>query len=65
MCHDVGREWRCSRCGRLLGVVYHRLIHLKFAGGHEYLVTRPASARCPRCAATTALPDIDDAPTGR
>lgn len=45
----VDREWRCTRCQRLLGLVRHKRIHLRLAGNYEYLVTRPATAICRRC----------------
>jgi len=65
MGHGVVREWRC-RCGKLLGVVHHRRIHLRFPGPHEYFVTRPVTTSCPKCRTMNEIADDgDDALTGR
>jgi len=45
----VVREWRCTGCSKLLGVVRHKRIYLKFGSKHHYIVTRPATAICRRC----------------
>ena len=42
-------EWRCTRCAKLLGVRREGRIHLRFARGHEYLVSLPATATCRGC----------------
>lgn len=42
-------EWRCRRCGKLLGVVRDGRLHLRFARGHDYLVGLPASGVCRGC----------------
>jgi hypothetical protein len=44
-----GQEWRCGRCGKLLGVVDDGRLHLRFARGHEYLVGFPATSVCRGC----------------
>jgi phage FluMu protein Com len=50
MCQGVVvRDWRCTQCHKLLGVIYHKRIHLRFSGKHQYIVARPASTICPRC----------------
>ena len=50
MCQGVVvRQWRCTRCRKLLGVVRNLRIHLRFGGDHEYLVTCPATTICRRC----------------
>ena len=42
-------EWRCS-CGRLLGrQLLSGKIHLRFALGHEYIVSAPVTGVCPKC----------------
>ena len=46
---NMKREWRCIRCGKLLGVVVGNRIHLRFTRGHEYIVTFPASGTCRGC----------------
>jgi hypothetical protein len=43
------REWRCTRCGKLLGVQRGARLHLRFARGHEYLVGLPATGTCRVC----------------
>lgn len=42
-------DWRCSCCGKLLGVRRDGLMHLRFQRGHEYLVSYPATATCRDC----------------
>ena len=45
------RDWRCARCGRLLGVFEGERLHLRFARVHDYLVSFPATSVCPKCRA--------------
>lgn len=42
-------DWRCSRCGALLGIHRDGLMHVSFARGHEYLFSYPATATCRHC----------------
>lgn len=42
-------EWRCTRCGKLLGLRRDGRMHLRFARGHEYLVGFPVQATCRGC----------------
>ena len=42
-------DWRCTGCGKLLGVCRDRRMHLRFARGHEYLVGFPVVATCRGC----------------
>ena len=42
-------EWRCRRCGKLLGMLRDGRLHLRFARGHEYFVGFPATATCRGC----------------
>ncbi len=42
-------NWRCIRCGSLLGVVLDDRLHVSFARGHEYLSGFPVEARCRTC----------------
>jgi len=43
------REWRCTRCGKLLGRFKGERLHISFARGHEYLVGFPATSVCRGC----------------
>lgn len=43
------KEWRCSQCGKLLGLLRDGRLHLRFARGHEYLVGFPATSVCRGC----------------
>lgn len=45
----MDREWRCTRCRKLLGVLHDGRLHLRFARGHEYLVGFPATSVCRGC----------------
>ena len=51
----VRQEWRCIRCGKLLGVVEDGRLHIRFARGHEYIVGFPASCVCRSCKALNEL----------
>ena len=46
---SLNPEWRCTRCDKLLGVCRGGRMHLRFARGHEYLVSLPAQATCRGC----------------
>jgi len=52
------REWRCTQCGKLLGVLKGKRLHIRFACSHEYLVGFPATGIC-RCCGT-----LNEHPTG-
>ncbi len=43
------REWRCTRCGKLLGILEDARLHIRFARGHEYIVGFPATSVCRSC----------------
>jgi phage FluMu protein Com len=45
----MNREWRCTGCQKLLGVVRDGRLQLRFARGYEYLVGFPATSVCCRC----------------
>jgi len=47
----IGREWRCTQCGKLLGQTKGDRLHVRFARGHEYLVGLPVTCAC-RCCGT-------------
>jgi len=45
------RKWRCKGCGRLLGILEHDRLEIRFARGHQYRVTLPVTCVCrnPQC----------------
>ena len=43
------KEWRCRKCGTLLGVERKGRLHLKYKTA-QYVVTGPVKAVCRRCA---------------
>ena len=51
------RDWRCTRCEKLLGVLRDGRLHLKFARGHEYLVGLPVTSVCRGCRALNEIVD--------
>ena len=53
----AGPQWRCSRCGKLLGVVRDGRLHLLFTRGHEYMVGLPATCICRGCRTLNELRD--------
>ena len=50
------REWRCSRCRKLLGEVEGERLHIEFARGHRYIASLPAMTTCRRCGVLNELP---------
>ncbi len=42
-------EWRCSTCGKLLGIITRGRVHIKFTRSHEYIVGFPATCSCRAC----------------
>lgn len=53
----MDKEWRCARCGKLLGLLRDGRLHLRFARGHEYLVGFPATSVCRGCRTLNELSD--------
>jgi phage FluMu protein Com len=49
------REWRCTRCGKLLGHLLDGRLHLQIARGRAYLVGFPATTACTGCRAMNEL----------
>ena len=49
-------EWRCARCGKLLGMLKGGRLHLRFARCHEYLVGFPATGTCRWCGTLNQCP---------
>ena len=54
------QEWRCSQCGKLLGVLKGERLHIKFARCHEYLVGFPATGVCRNCGTLNEHPSVPD-----
>ena len=48
-------EWRCTGCGRLLGLIRKNQLHLRLRRGHEYLASLPATASCRGCGTMNTL----------
>ena len=48
-------EWRCTKCGKLLGICQNGRMHLRFARRHEYLVSLPVAATCRGCGTLNEL----------
>ena len=51
-----GREWRCTRCNKLLGLHDGVRLHIRFARSHEYFVGLPVTATCRGCGALNEYP---------
>jgi len=51
----VKREWRCTQCGKLLGMVQDARLHIQFARGHTYIVGFPAASVCRGCGTLNEL----------
>ncbi len=51
----MDREWRCTRCRKLLGLMEGDRLHIRFARGHEYLVGFPVTSICRSCRALNEL----------
>ena len=49
-------QWRCTRCGKLLGLFQGGRLHIRFAHGHEYLVGFPATSVCRGCRTLNEVP---------
>ena len=49
------RDWRCTHCDKLLGVLEGARLHIRFARGHEYIVGFPATNVCRRQRAEGAI----------
>jgi phage FluMu protein Com len=52
------REWRCTQCGRLLGVLADdERLHVRFTQEREYVVGLPAITKCGHCRTLNELQD--------
>lgn len=49
------RQWRCTRCDKLLGICRDGRLHVRFARGHEYLASLPVVATCRGCGTLNRL----------
>ena len=49
------REWRCSSCRKLLGVLTDARLHVRFVRGHEYMVGLPVTGVCRGCGTLNEL----------
>jgi len=54
------REWRCSRCGKLLGMVREGRLHVRTTKGHQYMVGFPVTATCGKCRTMNELAAPED-----
>ena len=57
-------EWRCTRCGKLLGVLEGTRLHIRFARGHEYIVGFPVTSVCRGCRTLNELAVRPEEPGG-
>ena len=44
-----GSAWRCSECGKLLGMANGNQLHIRVQKHREYLVGLPVTANCHGC----------------
>ena len=42
-------EWRCTQCGKLLGVAKGNQLHIRVQKNREYMVGFPVTANCHGC----------------
>ena len=49
MTHASNQEWRCTKCGRLLGLHKNKAVHIKHKRA-QLVVTGSVMAVCPVCA---------------
>jgi hypothetical protein len=54
------REWRCTGCQKLLGMVTSDRLHIRLSREHEYRVGVPASAICRKCGTLNELGAIGE-----
>ena len=50
-------EWRCSHCGKLMGVFSGQRVHIRFNQGHEYLAGLPVTGVCRHCRTLNDFPE--------
>lgn len=49
-------RWRCSSCGKVLGIRLGPFVEIFVSGRLFYRVSTPAMATCPRCRKLNELP---------
>lgn len=54
-------EWRCSQCGKLLGVANENRLHIRFSRGHEYMVGYPVTGICRGCQTMNEVAEPEEA----
>lgn len=42
-------EWRCTQCGKLLGMTQGNQLHIRVQKSREYIVGYPVTASCHGC----------------
>lgn len=52
-CHTY---WRCSECGKTLGLRVGDTVEIVYGRRHRYRAALPAAADCPRCRTRNTLP---------
>ena len=52
----IRREWRCTQCGKLMGITSGRRVHIRFQQGHEYMATVPVTGTCRQCGTLNDFP---------
>ncbi len=57
MAENPERNWRCRKCGTLLGVERNGKLHLKYKAA-QYLVEGSVTAVCHRCSELTEMVTI-------
>lgn len=55
-------QWRCHRCGHLLGIVRGHRLHLRIGRRFDYTTALPAVCTCPdlRCRAANDIAAVDE-----
>ena len=49
------QEWRCTNCGKMLGVIDGIRLHIQFARGPKYIANLPATSTCQVCGTINEL----------
>jgi hypothetical protein len=52
---STGGLWRCSFCGRLLGIVTGSVVQIKYSEKLDLTASRPITRQCPACRRVSAL----------
>lgn len=46
---SAGADWRCTCCGKLLGVMDDDVVDIRMARRHEYVASLPVTGTCRDC----------------